>query len=855
LGLIKKIVFGTFVVLSVCLAVWGYNYLKQNKKPSTDVLALLPDSCSYYFSTKKFSELSVKLNSQSLIFNSWNELKEIKELRKSFHYFDSLIYANESLADLISNNTIHLSVYNDGKSHAFISGFNLKELKQESDIKEFCKTHFKEQGSGFFELRTNLFAGVEQGVLLLSNSVKWLNKAFEKGTKLKNNKTFIDQINQVGQTDQLRVFIDHQLTEHSIIQVNKLLMATESVADLKLNPNEIIINGNYKPTTALSQQLISTQEQNALQFFDELPFSVSTLEAYAISAPGELQKIVSSNELHQNIWKKINDKALYNASTEFYQLMDGVLFSFESFKTNYIGFKINDSIKCRELMEFLGDRDTVYQNTLISKLHSEDFSEACFGSLFKQKPTHVFQFNSCFYFASGIEAAKELIYALSNNSTLRNNSTFIAYATENLNTSCNYFYYTVPNLHNDLVKALTTIDLNERKESTSNLTEANLTVTKQKGSFKFRMQLNYRSPFSNEIPNLLWQCDLDSNLQTAPGIFVNHLTQENELVVQDKLDQVYLINSTGTVLWKKKINEAIRSTVYTVDIFRNKKHQILFNTDNYLHLIDRNGNYVQGYPVKLPAKATNALSLIDYDQDGNDRVFIACANKLIYNFTLYGVRSEGFKPFKTDAEVKLPVKFVRVGQSDYLITIDESGLIHAFSRKGDGRIGFKNKAVEQCQDFAIVSTNNINSTFLYYIDVKNNLINKISFADKKDVIKLRTDITNAQIKFDEVNNDQTPDFIAQTESGLLVYDINGTLIYENEKMASVSRSFAELLNGKTVYYNFETDKGAVVMASNENTELNTIRSNSPAQIFDLFNDHKKYMLYSLNGKLTCNLLK
>jgi hypothetical protein len=60
---------------------------------------------------------------------------------------------------------------------------------------------------------------------------------------------------------------------------------------------------------------------------------------------------------------------------------------------------------------------------------------------------------------------------------------------------------------------------------------------------------------------------------------------------------------------------------------------------------------------------------------------------------------------------------------------------------------------------------------------------------------------------------------------------------------------------QVITFNFETDKGAVVMASNENTELNTIRSNSPAQIFDLFNDHKKYMLYSLNGKLTCNLLK
>lgn len=819
------------------------------------MLALLPDSCTYYFSTKKFNELSVKLNSQSLIFNSWSGLKEIKGLRSGFRYFDSLIYANESLAELVANNTIHLSIYNEGNNQAFITGFNLKELKQESDIKEFCKTHFKEQGSGFFEMKTNLFAGVEQGVLLISNSVKWLNKAFEKGTKLKSNKVFIDQINQVGQADQLRVYVNHQLTANSFIHVNRMIKAINSVADLKFNPNEIIINGNYAPINELSQQLISTQDQGSLQLFDELPFSVSILEAYAVSAPSELQKLVSSNEVHQKTWKQINDKALYNASTEFYSMIDGAIFFFQSFKSNYLGLRINDTSKCKELLAFVGNGDTTYQNTIITKLNAENFTEACFGNLFNEKFSHVFQYNSSLYFATSMEAAKELIYALSNNSTLRNNSTFVSYASENLNTSCNYFYYTVPNLHKEQAVKLTSIDLNANKEYLSNLTDANLVVTKQKGSFKFRMQLNYRSPSSDEIPNLLWQCDLDSNLQTAPGIFVNHLTQENELVVQDKLDQVYLINSTGTILWKKKINEAIRSNIYTVDIFKNKKHQILFNTDNYLHLIDRNGNYVQGYPMKLPAKATNALSLIDYDNDGNDRVFIACANKMIYNFTLYGVRSEGFKPFKTDAEVKLPIKFVRVGKSDYLITIDESGLIHAFSRKGDGRIGLKNKAVEQCQDFAIVSTNNINSTYLYYIDVKNNLINKISFADKKDVIKLRTDITNAQITFDEVNNDQTPDFIAQTENGLLVYDINGTLIYENEKLVSATKSFAEVLDGKMLYYNFDTNKGTVVMASNENTELKMIRSNSQANIFNLFNDNKKYMLYSLNSKLTCNLLK
>ncbi|MBK6522015.1 MAG: hypothetical protein IPG08_06625 [Sphingobacteriaceae bacterium] len=219
-------------------------------------------------------------------------------------------------------------------------------------------------------------------------------------------------------------------------------------------------------------------------------------------------------------------------------------------------------------------------------------------------------------------------------------------------------------------------------------------VSDQNGILKFRMQLNYQSPSSENIPNMLWQCALDSGSAQQPHLFVNHLTKENEIVIQDKLKQLYLINSTGKVLWKKKINETVRSKVYTVDIFRNNKYQLLFNTDNYLHLIDRNGKYVDGYPIKLSSPASNAISLIDYEGNKDHRVFIACKNHLVYSYTLYGVRSEGFKPYRTDGLVKLPVKFVRVGESDYLITVDEGGIIHAFSRKGEGRIGFKNRAVK-----------------------------------------------------------------------------------------------------------------------------------------------------------------
>ncbi|MBK6522014.1 MAG: hypothetical protein IPG08_06620 [Sphingobacteriaceae bacterium] len=88
-----------------------------------------------------------------------------------------------------------------------------------------------------------------------------------------------------------------------------------------------------------------------------------------------------------------------------------------------------------------------------------------------------------------------------------------------------------------------------------------------------------------------------------------------------------------------------------------------------------------------------------------------------------------------------------------------------------------------------MATNNINRTFLYYVDERNNLINRVSFADKKDVIKLKTDLTDAKISFQDVNGDQTPDFTAQLFNGLYAYDINGSLLYNNPKLNGSNIAF------------------------------------------------------------------
>ncbi len=854
LPLIKKIIFGVFVALSIGLAIWAYKALQQNKKPSKEVLAVMPDSCILYCSTRNFTDLSIKLNSQSLIFTKWKSFADVKKLSSVIDLYDSLIYNNELINSIVLNNTIHFAFY---KGDHWLAGFGLKELKQESELCQLLEKVLVKKSENEFVINTNKVK-IKYGVVLISDSDELIEMAFGNGNKLGSNKLFVDQLEAIGKNETMRLYINEDLFQKNIIspfKLNKLLDASEIIANIKFNPSELIINGNYKPNDQFLQTVIQKQDPVSMDVFERLPFGTNCFKALAISSPQEFQKVLGTKKENETFWKKINDKALYKVSNDLYDCINEYVVEFSSFQHKALAINLNDTVKTNEVLKQLSVSDSLFGDVNIFNLKQADIIQGAFTDLFDVKATHAFIFNEALYMCQSMSSSQEIINALKNNSTLKSNETFMNYAGDNLNGACNYLYYLAPNMNKPLVKQFTSLDIEKNKEAIENLSDANVMISNQTGGLKFRMQLNYQSPSSENIPNMLWQCALDSGSAQQPYLFVNHLTKENELVIQDKLKQLYLVNSTGKVLWKKKINETIRSKIYTVDIFRNNKYQLFFNTDNYLHLIDRNGKYVDGYPIKLSSPATNAISLIDYEGNKDLRVLIACKNHLIYSYTLYGIRSEGFKPYRTDASVKLPVKFVRVGESDYLITVDESGIIHAFSRKGEGRIGFKNRAVEGCQDFAIVATNNINRTFLYYIDEKNNLINRVSFADKKDVIKLKVDLTDAKISFQDVNGDQTPDFTAQLFNGLYAYDINGTILYNNPKLNGNNVAFVSPVRAKKLFYGYDENKRIILMSSNANLQVQELGSGTIPGIFDLYKDGKMYLVYSNDGKLRCNLLK
>jgi hypothetical protein len=435
----------------------------------------------------------------------------------------------------------------------------------------------------------------------------------------------------------------------------------------------------------------------------------------------------------------------------------------------------------------------------------------------------------------------------------------MTYANDNLMLDCNYLYYE----NSELMKAHNInsfINSEELWKSENATSQISLTAKNYKNSIQVRINASHAQPKSDESnvsSTALWTFNADSLINDKAYVFTNHLTQENELCFQDNAQQLYLINSTGNLIWKKKINESIQSEIFTVDVFKNGKLQLLFNTDNYLHLIDRNGNYVQGFPVKLPSKVTSNLTLLDYEGNKDYRLFIACADKRIYNFSLYGIKTEGFVPVKTDAEVILPIRYVHVGASDYLITADVSGKIYAFSRKGEGRIDFKNKTIAQLEHLFVLAGNNLDNTKLIYVDDKNNLLNKISLADKKEALKIGDELNDFKTSFTLVDDDTQSDMLVYGNGAFYSYDLfTGKLIeYFNELAVYQDVQMVQTSNHDWLLA-FDRTGQKIDLVGTDNKLANTFMgATQKPLVCDLYKNGKTYVLIVNGNKVSCQELK
>jgi hypothetical protein len=290
---------------------------------------------------------------------------------------------------------------------------------------------------------------------------------------------------------------------------------------------------------------------------------------------------------------------------------------------------------------------------------------------------------------------------------------------------------------------------------------------------------------------------------------MNHQTLQNEVFVQDLRNNIYLINQVGRILWKVQLTEPINSEIFQVDYFRNGKLQLLFSTQNTLYLVDRNGNFVDKYPVKLRSPATCGVSVFDYDGTHEYRLFIACEDRHVYAYTKEGNLLSGWEFETSEGEVSQPVEHFRIGNKDFIVFGDRFKT-YILDRKGNTRIGVETYFPRSARNTylldlprdgsgpALVTTDTAGRVYFLGFNGKNRTLEpSMHYTDKH------------YFDYRDLNGDGKPE--------LIYLEGNTLTVYKSDMSRLFTRDFESTTLSRPLSYQFSaTDRKIGVVSPSEN---------------------------------------
>ena len=334
-----------------------------------------------------------------------------------------------------------------------------------------------------------------------------------------------------------------------------------------------------------------------------------------------------------------------------------------------------------------------------------------------------------------------------------------------------------------------------------------------------------------ENPNL-FKVSFSDPIIVGPFIVKNHINQNEEIIVQDINNILYLIDSSGKIAWSKQIDEKILNKVFQVDSYKNGRLQYVFSTDRQLYMLDRKGRDVGKFPLKFNDKITLPISVFDYDKNKNYRICITQGNEL-FMFDSKGTFVNGFKYKKQDQIITSPKHF-RIQNKD-LIVFKTLSKFNIINRRGEVRIKlksdikFSNDNIYSYQN-NLISTSNNNE--ILKIDLKGNInkmkennSNKIFIVSNNDYISylinnsIKTQKNKIDLEFGKysdlsLHENKKNIFISfYNEQSKKLYIFDEKLIPISNFPKTISSNAVTKLSKNNFYYSFIEDNNSVSLNS------------------------------------------
>lgn len=826
--MIKRIAYTLFIAAIFVFSAVLFFKMVQSEQNKNNLFAAIPNSSFAILKVDNITEFWQELHTQNLV---WQNIQTIASVREKAIVLDSIFSENnlnEQATELINklHKTISWHAVNQKSIEWFLAIAPKNSEIQATDFGNLftSKLHAKPIESYTYndaeitKYSTSigkLYGCYYKGFLFASPAQSLTEAAVRK---LYANESFQEQSSFRTVAESAGKFVNAQLyiNAQHLSEALKITSNTKTTTlarlftwggfDVDLQHNTASFNGFVHLSDSTKNYLSIFQQSDAQEFSfaDILPHSTlayfthfgfsnfnkfhSQLMAHyrafneEHSLATELKAfnaIIEENSI-EKLSELINNEVLY---TRFEPLQDSTYWLAIA-KMNDEEYAKKTLVKWSEKSQFQHS-EHLFQDSVgpiaIHAIETPNLQRMFFSRLFPHSSTTYFAFYHEFLIMAPEPYCIKRFFQLKREGLSLAETTSFNEMKSKLSSDANLFVYAnlgpaIKTLHQELHKNLQidALKLATQLEPIDAL--AAKFTSESKDLLYVEMAAQYNNNFKTPI-QLNWQVLLDTVAVGSAHPFTNHYTNQTEFLVQDALNQVYLISANGKVLWKYQAKAPVLSSYFSVDAFKNNKLQIVFNTATELHCLDRNGNSMQGFPVTLPNSASGPMQVLDYNNSRNYRLLVP-TEKTILNYNLKGKRVKGWKN-ATSTGISSEIKYLYVQGKDYLCGHDSLGNFYCFNRSGETRIkSFSVDAKLSYETYRLIGSAVAEQSLYYYLDSARNYCRVLLNGLGNKKLISNTDVALAH-NFIAVNSSLQPYLISIDYNGYLKAQTETQTLWEH----------------------------------------------------------------------------
>ena len=871
IGLISSFI----IVVLLFLYFFFFNVSNNNPHP----IDVVPNNASIILETQNFESTIQSIKSKKF-FNQINKAAKLNELTENILSIDSLLNTDKNFNEWKQSKRTTLSIHTDRSNNTHI--FIAIEIEENPDVFETFKwltdkfvnrfkitkrlynkefiydfTDFKGSNSFSIAIKKGILMFAFEGSLVEDALIKckYYNSYANTGLKSLNfvkslTRDFNIYINYKNIGSFFNSFANESNTQSFSFMSS---VANWSGGDMQLKENSLLVSGASITDDSLFQflDIFSDQIPSSQSLTDKLPQTTNFYLLQNVSNIVTYQKNLSeyfgSNNI-LNAFKSYNDSIEENLNIKFNEsfvpslgnnyLLANLNANGLSTDSSWVGIfapqNLNEFINSAKFIEAKikassnDTFDSIRQNS--SKFNFLPIGNALkyYCSGFEKLTINYYCINNGLVLvASNVQVLQHFLDKLIENNTLQSLETYKE-AKSNLSPQNSVEVMLLNKNAVNLVNTfgnssiISSVSINKGYYKKAEIFAAQFASQGNK-TFSTQILLQFNKSETNAT-ELMWEANIDTCIISKPYFVYNSNTNEQVILVQDALFNLYCFDKDGKQLWKEKLSSKIISEIHQLDIFKNGTTQYLFNTNNQLFLLDANGKNIQNYPIWIPAATNFPISVFDFYSDHTYQIFVAGKYYKIWQYDFKGLLQAGFNPKEIWPNSIQPIRGFTLAKENIIYSLNEKGFIDFYLSNGKKT---NNIRLDSTLYYKYINHRQIDTGIVrfYCLDSTNTL--RVQDVFSNGTIKLISEyLIKTNLKFDLLSNKHS------NEDNFVVITNNSYEFYSNKMELGFSYNRSDSAYDNTPEIVYLDGKMSIAYVSPFNCEL--IISDTKGKPYSMF---------------------